>query len=122
MVKFSMLCFDGPGSVPGPTPLLCQWPCCGGDPHTKRGRMAADVSSGQNFLRKKKRLKIPVLQTTVDCFSFLLHTHPKLAGARPSWSLRGPGWWRLHPAHVSTVAGMGKGVNHAVALKAAAWK
>ena len=56
VVKFGTLHFDSLGSVPGhgPTPLVCQWPCCGGSPHTKRGRLAADLSSGQIFLMKKK--------------------------------------------------------------------
>ena len=45
--KLGMLHFSGPGSIPGhrPTPLVCQWPCCGDGPHTKRGRLATDVSS-----------------------------------------------------------------------------
>ena len=40
VVKFSTLCFSGPGSVAGcrPTPLICQWACYGGSSHTKRGR------------------------------------------------------------------------------------
>ena len=40
--------FGSPGLVPGhgPTPLVCQWPCCHSSSHTKRGRLAADVSSG----------------------------------------------------------------------------
>src|SRR3712207_8090203 len=38
MVKFGTLHFGGPGSVPGhgPTPLISQWPCCGGGSHTNR--------------------------------------------------------------------------------------
>ena len=48
MVKFGVLCFGGPGWVPGhrPTPLVRQWPCCGGSSCTKRERLATDVSSG----------------------------------------------------------------------------
>ena len=54
VVKFGMLHFSRPGSVPGggPTLLVCQWPCCGGGSHTKRGRLAVDVSSGRIFLSK----------------------------------------------------------------------
>ena len=58
VVKFAALCFGNPGLVPGckPTPLVCQWPCCGGGSHTKkRGRLAADVSSGRIFLSGKKK-------------------------------------------------------------------
>ena len=52
--KFSTLRFGGLGSIPrcGPAPLVCQWPCCGGGSHTKRGSLAADVSSGRIFLSK----------------------------------------------------------------------
>ena len=59
VVKFCALHFGGPGLVPrhGPTPLVCQWPCCGGSSHTKKGRLAVDVSSGQIFLSKKKKKK-----------------------------------------------------------------
>ena len=55
VVKFSALGFGGLGSVPErrPTPLVCQWPCCGGSSNTKTGRLAADVSSGRNCLSKK---------------------------------------------------------------------
>ena len=35
-----------------------QWPRCAGSSHTKRGRLATDVSSGQIFLRKKKNCNI----------------------------------------------------------------
>ena len=48
VVKLNVLYFGGPGSVlrPGPTLLVCQWPCCGSGSLTKRGRLSADVSSG----------------------------------------------------------------------------
>ena len=48
IVKFCMLHFGNLGLVPGhgPTPLVCEWPCCGSGLHTKRGRLAVDVSSG----------------------------------------------------------------------------
>ena len=47
VVKLIVLCLSSPGLVPGygPTPLICQWPCCDGGSHTKRG-LVADVSSG----------------------------------------------------------------------------
>ena len=50
VVEFGALCFGGLGSVPrcGPTPLVCQWSCCGSNSHAKRGRLATDVSSGRN--------------------------------------------------------------------------
>ena len=56
VVKFGVFHFGGPGSVPecGPTPLIHQWPCCGDGSPTKRGRWAADVSSGQIFFSDKK--------------------------------------------------------------------
>ena len=58
-VNFSALCFSSPGFVSwcGSTPLVCQWSCSGGVPHTKRGRLAVDVSSGWIFLSKKKGKK-----------------------------------------------------------------
>ena len=47
VVKFGVLHFSGPGSVPRvQTYTICQWPCCGSNPHTKRGRLGTDVSSG----------------------------------------------------------------------------
>ena len=57
VVRFGMLRFNGPDSVPrhGPAPLVCQWPCCGGGSHTKRRRLAVDVSEGEIFLSKKKK-------------------------------------------------------------------
>ena len=57
VVKFGMLCFSSLGSVPrrGATPLVCQWPCCAVASHIKRGRLAADISSGKIFLRKNKK-------------------------------------------------------------------
>ena len=57
VVKFGALHFSDPGSVPrhGLTPLVCQWPRGGGRPHTKRGRLATDVSSGQLFPSKKTK-------------------------------------------------------------------
>ena len=56
VVKFNAFCFASPGSVPGcgPIPLIYQWPCCGGGSHTKRGRLARDVTLGQIFLSKKE--------------------------------------------------------------------
>ena len=59
VVKFSMPCFSGLGSVPGcrPIPLIFQQPCCGSGSDTKkwkRGRLTIDVSSWSIFLRKKK--------------------------------------------------------------------
>ena len=57
VVKFGMLCFSCPGLVSrgGPTPLVCQVPYCGGNPHTWKGRLVLDVSSGLIFLSKIKR-------------------------------------------------------------------
>ena len=57
MLQFGVLHFGSPGLVPGRglTPFVCHWPCCGGSSHTKRGRLATDVSSGQIFLSKKKK-------------------------------------------------------------------
>ena len=48
VVKFGALCFGGLLSVSGcgPTPLVCQWPCCGGGSHTKRAKLIVDVSLG----------------------------------------------------------------------------
>ena len=59
VVKFGVLHFGGQH---GCIPLICQWPCCGSGSHTKRGRLAADVSSGWIFLRGKKKwleVKVP---------------------------------------------------------------
>ena len=55
VVKLGTLRFSGPGSVPGhgTTTLICQWPCCGGSSHTKRERLAIEVSPGQIFLSRK---------------------------------------------------------------------
>ena len=52
-----MLHFGGLALVPGngPTPLICQWPCCGDDSHTKRGSLAIDVSSGESSSAKTKK-------------------------------------------------------------------
>ena len=54
VVKISAFCFGGLGSVPGcgPALLIYWWLCCGSGSHTKRGRLAICVSSGQIFLRK----------------------------------------------------------------------
>ena len=59
LVKFSLLCFRGPGLVPrhGPTPLVFQWSCCGSGSRTERGRFATDVSSWQISLSKKQNKK-----------------------------------------------------------------
>ena len=40
VVKFIALCFSGLDSVPErePTPLVCQWPCCGSGWHTKKSK------------------------------------------------------------------------------------
>ena len=31
-----------------------QWPCCGGDPHTKQKKIGTNVSSRTIFLKQKK--------------------------------------------------------------------
>ena len=56
VVKLGVLHFSGPGSGPGsrPTPLICQWPCCGSSSQTKRGRLATHISSGPIFSGEKK--------------------------------------------------------------------
>ena len=54
MVKFGVFCFTGLGSVPGsgPTPLVGHAVVM---THTQnRGKLAADVSSGQIFLKQKE--------------------------------------------------------------------
>ena len=77
VVKFGMLRFGGLGSVPGhrPTPLICQWPCCGFGSHTKRGRLAAGVNSGQIFFSKKRKNRFThifiSLLTILSCISNL---------------------------------------------------
>ena len=55
VVKLGAFHFGGPGSIlgHGPTPLICEWLCCGGGSHTKR-RLLVDVSSGQILLSKTK--------------------------------------------------------------------
>ena len=65
MVKVGALHFGGLGSVPGcgPTPLVCQWPCCDDSSHTKRARLAVDISSGRIFLRKK--IEITLLEADI---------------------------------------------------------
>ena len=59
VAKFGVLHFGGlVGSQAWTyTTLICPWPCCGDISRMKRGRLAADVSSGQIFLRKKRTKK-----------------------------------------------------------------
>ena len=54
------------GSVPGQatTALICQHPCCGGGSHTKRGRLAVDVSSEENLYSKTLSSPLPARYST----------------------------------------------------------
>ena len=70
VVEFSGLCFSGPGLVPGrgPTPLVCQWPCCHGGSHTKKEEdwqqiLAQGESSSENNNNNKQTNSI----TPVPC-------------------------------------------------------
>ena len=55
VVKFHVLIFGGQGLVPGHrlTSFICQWPCCGGDLHTKRGRLAQMLAQGPVSSQKR---------------------------------------------------------------------
>ena len=57
IVMFGMLHFGSLSSVSGCglISLVCQWPCYGGGSHTKTGRLAADVSSGESFSAGEKK-------------------------------------------------------------------
>ena len=58
-VKFHTLLFSGPGSFPGrrTTPLVHQWPCCGGSSHrrTRRAYNYTQLRTGTLGMERKKK-------------------------------------------------------------------
>ena len=72
VVKLGVLCFGSPGSVSGhrPTPLVCQWPCCGccrGSSHTKKEvDWQQLLAKGESSLAKTKTKKHFIFQNKVQ--------------------------------------------------------
>ena len=57
VVEFGALHFIGLGSIPQvPTPLICQWPCCGGS-HKKEEDWQRMLVQGESSSAKKDRIK-----------------------------------------------------------------
>ena len=58
VVKFCAFHFGILGSVPRyrPTPLICQWPCCGGSSHTKEEDWQEMLARGKSSSAKRKSM------------------------------------------------------------------